>query len=248
MHPDLDALMRIKIYGRKQQKNESFHDYHNEVESMFRSMQYQLPEFEKVQILKQNMRTDYKKQLTFVPKQTLSILVNAARMLDAHSFPAYNKVFGLERNVHAVSTTNQSNKKKQKESAGETVNAVGQPARPPQNQNNRNQQRPSTSTPQQQQQQQAGPSGSNTQRPQGNHNGQSGQPPRPTMTLDDLVNAHAPPPENSCFNCGRAGHHFVMCRQQRALFCGNCGLRGFPAEHCPYCLKNANAANQNRRS
>ncbi|KAL9705361.1 hypothetical protein quinque_008879 [Culex quinquefasciatus] len=157
MHPDLDALMRIKIYGRKQQKNESFHDYHNEVESMFRSMQYQLPEFEKIQILKQNMRTDYKKQLTFVPKQTLSILVNAARMLDAHSFPAYNKVFGLERNVHAESTTNQSNKKKQKESAGETVNAVGQPARPPQNQNNRNQQRTSTSTPQQQQQ--AGPAG-----------------------------------------------------------------------------------------
>ncbi|KAL9698970.1 hypothetical protein quinque_002411 [Culex quinquefasciatus] len=99
MHPDLDALMRIKIYGRKQQKNESFHDYHNEVESMFRSMQYQLRSSRRFKFWKQNMRTDYKKQLTFVPKQTLSILVNAARMLDAHSFPAYNKVFGLERNV-----------------------------------------------------------------------------------------------------------------------------------------------------
>lgn len=215
-------------------------------------MQSQLPELEKVQILHQNMRADYNRQLTFVSKPNLNTLVNAARMLDAHSFPAYNKVFGLEKTVHAVNNTNQNNKKKQKDPADETVNAVVQPARQPQNQNNRNQQRTSTSTSQQQQQdnqqqQQAGPSGINSQRYPGNQAGQPRSLLRPQVTLEDLLNAHAPPPDNTCYNCGRAGHHFVMCREPRGLFCGHCGLR-FPAEYCPFCIKNANAANQNRRS
>lgn len=102
MHPDLDALIKMKIYQRRQQRQESFHEFYFEMEKLFRSMCVQIPDQEKVQILQQNMRVDYRRQMTFIPIFNLETLVAAGQKLDALNFLAYNKVFGTEKSVQAI--------------------------------------------------------------------------------------------------------------------------------------------------
>lgn len=264
MHPDLDALIKMKIYQRRQQKYESFHEFYFEMEKLFRTMSCQIPDFEKMQILQQNMRVDYKRQMTFLPIADLETLVAAGQKLDALNFSAYNKVFGTDKTVQAIGNKDSGGKKKQKSNISQSdpqvsgqIASVGQPGQFNPNRGNRSQQRPTPnqdtkqfppnhSRPEPQSSQARNPpkeaAPSNSPMP-----GPSGTQPRPTLTLDDVVNNHTPPPNNTCFNCGRFGHHTVMCRQPRGTFCSTCGLRGFPTDFCPFCIKNGSSANENRR-
>ena len=260
MHPDLDALIKMKIYQRRQQRQESFHEFYFEMEKLFRSMCEQIPDQEKVQILQQNMRVDYRRQMTFIPILNLETLIAAGQKLDALNFSAYNKVFGTEKSVQAVGPQGNHNRSQpkpapvpppqQKRPLGSYNNRTGS-----QNSNTpiRTGQ-PSNSTP-------SSTSGNqNNQKPQLAQNsprkaepnapvpGPSGTSPRPQLTLEQVVSGHKPPHPNSCFNCGTAGHHFAMCRQPRRLFCDKCGLHGFPSNFCPYCLKNGPRVDENRRS
>ncbi|XP_058827433.1 uncharacterized protein LOC131687369 [Topomyia yanbarensis] len=133
MHPDLDALIKMKIYQRRQQKHESFHEYYFELEKLFRTMSVQIPEHEKVQILQQNMRVDYKRQMTFIPIIDLETLVAAGQKLDALNFSAYNKVFGTEKTIQAVQGTESNPKKKANKQPqsqhSEPIATVSQPNR-----------------------------------------------------------------------------------------------------------------------
>lgn len=255
MHPDLDALIKMKIYQRRQQKYESFHEFYFEMEKLFRTMSVQIPDYEKVQILQQNMRVDYKRQMTFIPIVDLETLVAAGQKLDSLNFSAYNKVFGPEKSVQAVeSGTNTKNRKKssQQQTSGQVASAQYSQGR--NNRTNISNFQNSAPRPNQ-------TSSSNiqdisnsqpSQKPKPTIDrqvaGPSGCPPRPRLTLDELVNGHIPPPSNTCFNCGREGHHSVMCRQPRGVFCFKCGLQGFPTNYCPFCLKNGPTASENRRS
>ncbi|XP_058817004.1 uncharacterized protein LOC131680298 [Topomyia yanbarensis] len=111
MHPDLDALIKMKIYQRRQQKHESFHEFYFEMEKLFRSMSQQIPDYEKIQILQQNMRVDYKRQLAFIPIVDLQTLVASGQKLDSLNFSAYNKVFGTEKTVNTVEVQEKKRKK-----------------------------------------------------------------------------------------------------------------------------------------
>lgn len=255
MHPDLDALIKMKIYQRRQQKYESFHEFYFEMERMFRTMSFQIPDFEKMQILQQNMRVDYRRQMTFLPIADLETLVAAGQKLDALNFSAYNKVFGAEKTVQVVTNQESESKKKQKgsqvqsQSSNQTalVNSSSQP---------RDFRGPSTS-----QNTVSNPNSSNRYEQQNSQTrnlskepstnppiaGPSGTQSRPPLTLEEVVNNHKPPSNGTCLNCGRFGHHFAMCRQPRGIFCSTCGLRGFPSDLCPYCIKNGTTANENRR-
>lgn len=267
MHPDLDALIKMKIYQRRQQKYESFHEFYFEMEKLFRTMCSQIPDLEKMQILQQNMRVDYKRQMTFLAIADLETLVAAGQKLDALNFSAYNKVFGTEKTVQAVGNKEPNARKKQKnpvdqsDSHGPSQTAsIGQSQQYNPNRNNRGPPHPSQNPYNKQ-------NTPNHQRSDSRHeppNSQSRNSPkdsscsspvagpsdgraRPALTLEEVVNNHTPPPENTCYNCGRFGHHTVMCRQTRGTFCSTCGLRGFPTDFCPYCIKNGKNANENRR-
>lgn len=235
MHPDLDALIKVKIYQRRQQRNESFYEYYHEIEQLFRTMSFQLPEQEKVQVLQQNMRLDYKKQLNFLPIFDLASLIAAGQKVDALNFSAYSKVFGNEKSVTMID--DERNRKSQRNS---TPIAKSQPARSSITQPHSEFPRSASCL---------------TNSPNRDH--PRGQPllskpanksKRSPIPLDALIDAHQPPPNSTCFNCGRQGHRITQCTLPRGVLCEKCGFRGYPTNNCPYCTKNVLSASENRRS
>lgn len=190
----------------------------------------QIPEYEKVQILLQNIRIDYKKQLTFLPITDLPSLIAAGQKIDALNFSAYNKVFGIEKTVNAVSQG------KSKPNSAEVNQNRQPPSQTPPN--------PRTNHPNKTNRQNYQNSPKNqTQAPTHNQSQQ-----RPRLTLESLIDSYQPPPENTCYNCGIYGHSIRECRGPRAVLCENCGFRGYPFRNCPYCLKNAMSASEKRGS
>ncbi|XP_058833431.1 uncharacterized protein LOC131691218 [Topomyia yanbarensis] len=74
MHPDLDALIKMKVYQRRQQRNETFLEFYHEMERLFRTMTKQLPDYEKVQILLQCFRTSTSVELSdFMKRENCSV-------------------------------------------------------------------------------------------------------------------------------------------------------------------------------
>ncbi|XP_058834322.1 uncharacterized protein LOC131691724 [Topomyia yanbarensis] len=231
MHPDLDALIKMKVYQRRQQRNETFLEFYHEMERLFRTMSTQLPDYEKVQILSQNMRIDYKKQLNFIPITDLATLVAAGQKVDALNFSAYNKVFGTDKQV-AMIDQNVSKKKPKKESSNDSQSL--QTLSPQHNSNPRYNQQTSTPPQRNAPQSQIAATFSNSNK--------TSQP-----TLEALIDSHRPPPSNHCLNCGIFGHRISTCRLPKGVLCGNCGFRGYPSNNCPYCTKNYGSASENRR-
>ncbi|XP_055543099.1 uncharacterized protein LOC129728674 [Wyeomyia smithii] len=228
MHPELDAWIKKKIYHRLQQRNESFHEFYFEVEKLFRTMNVQIPEYEKLQILLQNIRPDYKRALAFTPIVDLFSLVSAAQKLDSINFSSYHKFLGNERTVQIVEDTSSKSKKKDKQQP-QTQKSIAQaavssqpghikqyPTSPAQSNSRFNQ---SSKNNQQTVNSQEKPNSSNSSSRPEPIAGPSG--PQKLFNLENLVNAHVPPASNTCFNCGRAGHHMAMCRQQRNIFSSN---------------------------
>ncbi|XP_058445188.1 uncharacterized protein LOC131426458 [Malaya genurostris] len=187
MHPDLDALIKMKIYQRRQQKQESFHEFYFEIENLFRTMSVQIPDYEKVQILQQNMRVDYKRQMTFIPIVDLETLLAAGQKLDALNFSAYNKVFGTEKNVFVVEGAGQNSRKGPKNQPTGQLES-GQTAAVSQS----NQTRVYSNTSLLSQTQNKNNQPSQNIQPKRNANsdpdaGPSGSHPRPQLTLEDYV-------------------------------------------------------------
>ncbi|XP_055588879.1 uncharacterized protein LOC129741197 [Uranotaenia lowii] len=246
MHPDLDALIKMKVYQRRQRQQESFHEFYSEIEKLIRTMSVPIPEFEKIQILQQNMRMDYKKFMAFIPIVNLESLLSAGQKLDALNFSAYSKVFGSDKVVHVIEDEDleqsRSTKTKKQTSSSDFVVPVqqhprGNSAGPKVNVVPKNQKQFAQNLP--------GPSRQINSKPTavGEPSGSQSQ---PQLTLEMVVNNHKPPPSNRCYNCNREGHHAAICRQPPIIVCFKCGLRGFPTAMCPYCLKNHGTASQNR--
>ncbi|XP_055613075.1 uncharacterized protein LOC129759617 [Uranotaenia lowii] len=228
MHPDLDALIKMKVYQRRQRQQESFHEFYSEVEKLIRTMSVPIPEFEKIQILQQNMRMDYKKFMAFIPILNLESLLSAGQKLDALNFSAYSKVFGSDKVVHVIEDEDleqpRSNKSKKQAPSSDFVVPVQQHPRnnsagPKANVVPKNQNQFAQNIP--------GPSRQIASKPTavGEPSGSQSQ---PQLTLEMVVNNHKPPPSNRCYNCNREGHHAAICRQPPIIVCFKCGLRGFP--------------------
>lgn len=225
MHPDLDALIKKKIYRRSQNNKESFHEFYYEMEKLFRTMSVQLSEYEKLKILEQNMRLEYKKQLAFVNISDLPSLISAAKKVDALLYPAYQKVFEDEKSIHLVEAKHETKNKNKPQS--NTVSSATQP--------NSSKNLPQNAQNQSKRQSQNNPtactSGLN----------------RLPVTLEELINSHRPPSSSQCYNCGNYGHQLNNCRMPRGVICENCGFRGYPTNNCPYCIKNSLPVSENRR-
>ena len=234
MHPDLDALIKMKVYQRRPQRNETFLEFYHEMGRLFRKMSLQLPDYEKVQILLQNIRIDYKKQLNFLPITDLVTLVAAGQKVDALNFSAYNKVFGNEKSVSAVENTSSNKKGKRDQQPNTQASPPQQHVRnayssnQPQNPSNNNRTPPARA-----QQQMAGPSSASRANPQ--------------PTLEDLIDSYRPTPPSHCLNCGKYGHRMPTCRVPKGVLCEICGFRDYPTNNCPFCIKNGMAANESRR-
>lgn len=233
MHPDLDALIKKKIYRRCQTNKESFHEFYYEMEKLFRTMSVQLCEYEKLKILEQNMRLEYKKQLAFVNIVDLPSLVSAAKKVDALLYPAYSKVFEDEKSVHLID----ANTKNKKSLSNQQTNQTPSSAKHTQRNSRNSLDLPETAS------NHSKTSYQNHQRTTSAVNQN-----RITVTLETLINSHRPPPHNQCYNCGNYGHPFKDCRMPRGVVCENCGFRGYPTNNCPYCIKNSLAASENRHS
>lgn len=237
VHPDLDNLIKEKTTLRKQQRNESFQSFYFELEKLFRSMMWPLSEEEKMRIVHKNMRTDYRKALTFIPIYDLPSLIAAGRKLDTHNFSLLNSVFGNEKTVHMI--TKQSERKNDtKKTANRTdpnntyLNSSSQhhASKSPDNVNQigdrgRNKRNEPTST------------NVSANAPKVNNSTGSGRQ-LSTLTLGQLVAAHRPPSLTDCYNCGKSNHQHEQCREAVKIFCLICGFKGFETLNCPYCRKN----------
>lgn len=102
VHPELDAILKMKIASRRQQKTESFQEYFLNMEKLFRALSVPLNPEEKLEHLKRNLRPDYKQIMIFKSVNTLAELLSIGKTLDASRVPIFNKVFGNPREVNAI--------------------------------------------------------------------------------------------------------------------------------------------------
>lgn len=255
VHPDLDNLVKMKVYLRKQQRNESFQSYYYDLEKLFRSMSCQIPEDEKMKIVNQNMRFDYRRQLTFLPIYDLPSLIAAGRKVDANNFSLYNKMFGTEKSVNVVAASSEKLEvKKPLLCPDNRPGPSGHQARPSYRPPNNNTQ-PNGSP--------MGKSGhralprNDTQNPSiikpsnptgGSSTNQGPGSPNGPTPLEKLIASYRPPGMSSCYNCGRQGHQHEDCPNPRRVFCLICGFKGFETTKCPYCRKNGIQTDQSRDS
>lgn len=237
VHPELDSLVRARIYQRRQARNETFQDFYYEMESMFRSMSNPMNEWERVDVLRRNMRSDYKKALLWKPIGNLSELLEAGHLIDASNFSLFSKMYGNEKSTNVVSFNN-SNEGEKKQSF--------RPMNPKAQEKNYFKDKSNNSSKKEGNSKIEPKTSSSSNQPTKNENPGEGSS-KPKRTLDYLVDGYKPPRDNECLFCRLTNHSLEQCRSQRGLMCLVCGFRGFETQNCPYCKKNGLQAVENRR-
>lgn len=237
-HPELDSLVRTRIYQRRQQRNETFQEYYYDMESMFRSMIVPMSDAEQLDVLKRNMRSDYKKTLLWKPIFSLPDLLEAGHIIDASNFSLYAKVFGHEKTSNAVSEI--------KIDKGDPKNFSNRPPFKPTTQQGSNPSKFKDDN----SKKKGGTDEKKTNQPI--QAGRSKEmdpkegPSKPTRTLDMLIEAHRPPRSYECLYCRHTNHALEQCRSYRGSICMVCGFKGFETQNCPYCQKNGLQTARNR--
>lgn len=242
VHPELDTLVRSRIYQRRQQRNESFQDFYFDVDKMFRSMITPMDDREKLDILRRNLRSDYKKALLWKPVQDLPQLIEAGHVIDASNFSMYQKVFGTEKSVNLIAQKNPShqsysNSRQQKShidqaepwKPSKSKQVPGPPEKQPSLKGNEHCKPHSDARP---------------SKPFNPGEGTS----KPNRTLDFLVAGFKPPTMDVCLNCRQPDHQIEQCRVIKGLICYVCGFKGFDSQNCPYCKKHGLHATDNQRA
>lgn len=237
VHPELDSLVRARIYQRRQARNETFQDFYYDMDSMFRSMSSPMNEWERVDVLRRNMRSDYKKALLWKPVANLSELLEAGHLIDASNFSLFAKMYGTEKSTNAVTFSNNNREDKKN-------------PRPPQNAKPQEKtyfkDKASFQRKDGHSKVDSKPSSGPTQATKNENPGEGSS--KPKRTLDYLVEGYKPPRDNECLYCRLTNHSLDQCRSQKGLMCLVCGFRGFETQYCPYCKKNGLQAVENRRS
>lgn len=235
-HPELDSLVRAKIYQRRQQRNETFQDYYYDMERMFRSMILPMSDVEQLDILKRNMRSDYKKSLLWKPIFSLPELLEAGHIIDASNFSLFAQVFEKEKTTNAVSEF--------KPGKGDSRNPDRRsPFKSSQKEANNNKAKEGFSK------RKGGSDGRKSTNPSGltKELDPKEGPSKPTRTLETLIEAHRPPRSYECLYCRQPSHSLEQCRNYRGSICLVCGFKEFETHNCPYCIKNGLQTAQNRR-
>lgn len=241
VHPELDTLIRSRIYQRRQQRNETFREYYFEMDKMFRSMISPMNDHEQLDVLRRNLRADYKKALLWKPVCDIHQFIEAGHLIDASNFSMYQKVFGSEKTVNLVSqknphlqTQNQTSRQPRHTSSVKWKSKKSGPAPvSPEKSNGHRENTQSKSMTQ--------PKTSISPNPQTG-------PSKPRRTLDYLLEGFKPPSPEVCLNCRQPDHQIDQCRSIKGLICFICGFKGFDSQNCPFCRKNGLQTAESRRS
>lgn len=230
----------MKASYRRQQRNESFQEYYLEMEKIFRAMTTPYSPGEKLDILKRNLRAEYKQVLIVKPVNTLSELMSLGKSIDASRTPIYQKVFGNPKEVAIVTegpfSTGAKHKPLEKGAVTGNIN-TNTKTKPFWGKNTYNTTQESRKqvlksnnySESQQAKSGAAPSCQNSELSRAE---------KPVISLQYLVDSHRPPDFNICYNCAAKGHDQEACPKPKRVFCVVCGFKGFEASRCPYCLKN----------
>ncbi|KXJ68007.1 hypothetical protein RP20_CCG006673 [Aedes albopictus] len=227
VHPELDSLVRARIYQRRQARNETFQDFYYEMESMFRSMSNPMAEWEKVDVLRRNMRTDYKKALLWKPIANLSELLEAGHLIDASNFSLFAKMYGTEKSANVVSF-NHPQREEKKQSSRLPASSKSQEKSYFKNKTTFSRKDGNFEM-------DSKPASTSNKSLKVENPGEGSS--KPKRTLDYLVEGYKPPRDNECLYCRLTNHVLEQCRSQKGLMCLVCGFRGFDTQHCPYCKK-----------
>ena len=204
-------------------------------------MTIQMDDQEKLEILKRNLRRDYKKALLWKPIRNLPELVEAGHLIDASNFSLYPAVLGNERSVNVVT---QRNGQSFRQSSGN---------QPHQDQNRSEGSKIAKTKPDTFGKTRTDTLARETEsrapgtKRLGLDDPQEGSS-KPRRTIDYLVAGFKPPPADVCLNCRQPNHQVEQCRSLKGLICYLCGFKGFDTQHCPYCQKNGRQTTESRRS
>ncbi|XP_062704100.1 uncharacterized protein LOC134286499 [Aedes albopictus] len=229
-HPDLDSVLRTKIYQTRQQKGESFQQYYLQVNKLFQAMSHPLADSEKLEVLKTNLRYDCRKALVGKNVTTLRELLTIGKDLDATDFSAFTKVFGPPKRETCAIDYNSRNATGSKTFVNQNRQR-GSPAIPKNSKPESNNSKPDSK-----------PVPTSKRNPFEKAGKSEGSPPDPKpgpskpSALLKLISNYSPPEEGQCFNC-REYHNLSECPIPRRVFCNRCALIGFTTNNCPYCLK-----------
>lgn len=231
-HPDLDSVLRTKIYQTRQQKGESFQQYYLQMNKLFQAMSHPMSDYEKLEVLKTNLRYDGRKALVGKNVTTLRELMTIGKDLDATDFSVFTKVFGPAKKENCmIESSGRTNSGTRTFVNQNRQNAPPQHLKTPRINNPNNTKTDSKPFPSSKQNQ----SGNS-----GNTEGHSTEPKAGTSkpsALLKLVSNYSPPEDGQCFNC-RDYHNLPDCPIPRRVFCNRCALLGFTTNNCPFCLKN----------
>ncbi|XP_058448953.1 uncharacterized protein LOC131428910 [Malaya genurostris] len=220
VHPELDATLKMKALQRRQLRNESFQEYFLEMEKIFRAMTVSMTPSAKLDVLKRNLRSEYKQMLILRPVNTLAELMSLGKSIDASKTPIYQKVFGSSKEVAAYSDDPPQNKQDQTKQKGGGQNNSGAKSKTFWNKNSQSAVLEPKQPPDNQKNQKGSQDGKNlaknTQNPKPNNTQE-----KPVISLQYLVEKHRPPVLGVCYNCGDKGHEHEDCQNPKRVFCIN---------------------------
>lgn len=202
-------------------------------------MNQTMPENEKVEVLKTNMRYDCRKALVGKSIRPLKDLINIGKELDATDFSAFSKVFGpSKRETCAISTGNSETtgsktfySRSQPAQSGKMTNFPPKASKP-----NANSAKGMFSKPVNQNQKVEPKSDGREMKTSASSKEPQPGSSQPSALLK-MVSNYSPPEEGQCFNCGEE-HDLSDCTIPRRVFCHACAFKGFTRKNCPFCLKN----------
>lgn len=229
LSPDHDHMNEIKAISRKQGPKERFSDYLSEMQKIFNSLTKPISEGKKFEIIMRNLRSDYKGHAVASNIDNLADLKRFGRKLDSTYWYKY------AQNAQDQSTP------RMKVQANEVTRE------PP------NKSKPQTGNPKQtfksksfyrsqkyvsDDEQLTNQSRRETPKNANQKGNQQNTKPEENKVVQSWVDIYVPPPDGTCFNCRRPGHHHKECNGPRNKFCLRCGLHRVETKNCPYCEKN----------
>lgn len=223
--PKYDYKMLTSIANRRQKSTETFAEYFNTMQSMFRHLAIPIEDMHKLSIIEENMLTKYAMATSVVEITSLEQLSNICRRVDFAQ--ARNQSVSLDR------PPDRSNPFRERQGRYRDVNELGQEEPIPENESNTVEYG-------------RGECSGHCQRQSSNE-----RYPVEVLEIRSKENPNTrklnETDQRECFNCLKVGHTFSVCPLPRnGQFCYRCGSREVLAFKCKKCTKNTQVGSTGR--